>query len=75
MLVCWTCLGADQIDPALFEAELHQHGVTAPKALDNAIVNYVRIVSGGTDRRLGASPSTLTVLLPSCPYPTRIDGK
>lgn len=37
---------ADKIDPALFEAELHQHGVTAPKALDNAIVNYVRIVSG-----------------------------
>jgi hypothetical protein len=37
---------ADKIDPALFEAELHQHGVTAPKALDNAIVSYVRIVSG-----------------------------
>jgi hypothetical protein len=36
---------ADRIDPALFEAELRQHEVTAPKALDNAIVNYVRIVS------------------------------
>jgi hypothetical protein len=38
---------ADQIDPVLFEAQRIQHGVTAPKALDNAIVNYVRIVSRG----------------------------
>jgi hypothetical protein len=36
---------ADRVDPALFEAERHLHGVMAPKALDNAIVNYVRIVS------------------------------
>lgn len=38
---------ADRIDPGLFEAERRQHEVTAPKALDNAIVNYVRIVSAG----------------------------
>jgi len=38
---------ADRIDPALFETERRQHEVTAPKALDNAIVNYVRIVSAG----------------------------
>ncbi len=37
---------ADRVDPALFEVERDQHGVSAPKALDNAIVNYVRIVSG-----------------------------
>lgn len=38
---------ADRVDRALFDAELRDHGVTAPKAIDNAIVNYVRIVSGG----------------------------
>lgn len=37
---------ADRVDPALFEAERSLHSATAPKALDNAIVNYVRIVSG-----------------------------
>jgi hypothetical protein len=36
---------ADRIDPALFETERRQHQVTAPKALDSAIVNCVRIVS------------------------------
>lgn len=36
---------ADRVNPDLFEAEHRQHQVTAPKALDNAIVNYVRIVS------------------------------
>lgn len=45
-----TCLDmkrlAERVDAALFEAEHSLHGVTAPKALDNAIVNYVRIVSG-----------------------------
>jgi len=35
---------ADEIDPALFATECQQHGVPGPKALDNAIVNYVRIV-------------------------------
>jgi hypothetical protein len=39
---------SDQVDPALFDAELRNHGVTPPKAIDNAIVNYVRIVSRGT---------------------------
>ena len=43
---------AERIDPALFEAERHQHEVTAPKALDNAIVNYVRIVSQRTNKTL-----------------------
>ena len=37
---------ADRVDPALLEDERRVHGVTAPKALDNAIVNYVRIVAG-----------------------------
>jgi hypothetical protein len=37
---------ADRVDPTLLEEQHRQHGVTAPKALDNAIVNYVRIVSG-----------------------------
>src|SRR5262249_22487154 len=32
---------ADQVDPALFDAELRDNGVTPPKAIDNAIVNYV----------------------------------
>jgi len=44
-----TCTGikklADQIDPGILERERRQHGVTPPKALDNAIVNYVKIVS------------------------------
>ena len=43
------CVGikrlADQIEPAILERERLTHGVTAPKALDNAIVNYVKIVS------------------------------
>ncbi len=37
---------ADRVDRALFEKELREHDVTPPKAIDNAIVNYVRIVSG-----------------------------
>ncbi|HEY2931071.1 MAG TPA: hypothetical protein VGK99_04940 [Acidobacteriota bacterium] len=45
---CETCIAfkhlADRVDRALFDNERNQHGVTAPKALDNAIVNYVRIV-------------------------------
>jgi hypothetical protein len=36
---------ADQVEPALLEHERCQHGVTPPKAMDNAIVNYVRTVS------------------------------
>jgi hypothetical protein len=34
---------ADRVDPKLFEQELSSHAAPAPKALDNAIVNYVRI--------------------------------
>lgn len=37
---------ADRIEPGIFEQERRQHRVTAPKALDNAIVNFVTIVSG-----------------------------
>jgi len=38
---------ADRVDPALFEEQRRQHAVPAPKALDNAIVNYVRMVAKG----------------------------
>lgn len=37
---------ADRIEPGILEEELRQHRLGAPKALDNAIVNYVTIVSG-----------------------------
>jgi len=39
------CL-ADRVDYALLEREARDHGVSAPKAMDNAIVNYVRLVAG-----------------------------
>ena len=32
---------ADGVDPALFDEQRREHGVSPPKALDNAIVNYV----------------------------------
>jgi hypothetical protein len=35
----------DRLDRGLLESEARDHGVTAPKAVDNAIVNYVRIVA------------------------------
>lgn len=38
---------ADRVDPALFEEQRRHHAVPAPKALDNAIVNYVRMVTSG----------------------------
>jgi len=44
------CLGvkdlADRVDRTLLDHELRSNHVTAPKAIDNAIVNYVRIASG-----------------------------
>lgn len=44
-----TCLQlkrlADRIDPALFAEQQRLHSVSAPKALDNAIVGYVRAVA------------------------------
>jgi len=47
-LFCNTCDAlkrmADQVDPSLFETECRAHHVPVPKAIDNAIVNYVRIV-------------------------------
>lgn len=43
------CVGikrlADRVDPALIEDEFRLHRVMAPKALDNAIVNYVSITA------------------------------
>ena len=36
---------ADQVQPSILERERQQHGVTPPKALDNAIVSYIKIVS------------------------------
>lgn len=39
---------ADSVEPRLFVRELSAHGVTAPKAIDNAMVNFVRLNSGGT---------------------------
>ena len=36
---------ADRIEPRILEAERRQHSVGPPKALDNAIVNYVTLVS------------------------------
>jgi hypothetical protein len=36
---------ADRLDRALLDRELREHEATVPKAIDNAIVNYVRIVS------------------------------
>jgi hypothetical protein len=41
---------ADQVDPALFEEQRRQNAVTPPKAVDNAIVNFVRIISPGAAR-------------------------
>jgi hypothetical protein len=37
---------ADGVVAANLDNEQRQHGLTAPKAIDNAIVNYVKIVSG-----------------------------
>jgi hypothetical protein len=43
------CVGikelADHVEPSILEHEHITHGVTAPKALDNAIVNYVKVIS------------------------------
>lgn len=35
----------DNVDRRLIERQRREHGVSAPKAIDNAIVNYVRILS------------------------------
>lgn len=39
---------ADRVEPALLERELRENAVTAPKAIDNAIVNFVRLNSAGS---------------------------
>ncbi len=49
---------ADRIDGLFFEEELRLHDVAAPKALDNAIVNYVRIISGQLRDELLAKTAT-----------------
>lgn len=36
---------AARVEPALVEEQLRQHDVTAPKAMDNAIVNYVKLTA------------------------------
>lgn len=38
---------ADGVDGSLFDLELRDHEVTAPKAIDNAIVKFVRVNSAG----------------------------
>lgn len=37
---------ADKVELGIFEKERRQHGVVPPKAMDNAIVNYVKIIAG-----------------------------
>lgn len=48
-LFCDICVAmkrlADRVQPGILEHERRQHGVVATKALDNAIVNFVTIVS------------------------------
>lgn len=50
-----TCLKikrlADRVAPDLFKEQRHRYAVTAPKALDNAIVTFVRTVSPGAAKR------------------------
>jgi hypothetical protein len=56
---------AGQVDPRLLEQERRLQGVTAPKAMDNAIMNYVRIVARAlrqtarNERAIGASNRTV----------------
>lgn len=53
---------ADRVDASLFQEERRRHDVTPPKALDNAIVNYVRIIRSSlpaTTRRLRAQRERL----------------
>jgi hypothetical protein len=38
---------ADQVQRSILDREYREHRVTAPKAIDNAIVNYVKIESKG----------------------------
>jgi hypothetical protein len=46
---------ANRVEPALLMRELREHGVTVPKALDNAIVHFVRF------NGLHGEPDPLTV--------------
>jgi hypothetical protein len=52
-LFCKTCVDmknlADKIKPSLFNQQRKKYKVTPPKALDNAIVNYVKIIAGQSD--------------------------
>jgi hypothetical protein len=38
---------ADRVEHSLLDREFLENTVTAPKAIDNAIVNFVRLNSGG----------------------------
>ena len=46
------CVGvktlADRVERAFLDREQAAHGVATPKAIDNAIVNFVRLNSGGS---------------------------
>lgn len=45
--ICLAIKGlSDRVDPEILQREHQHHAVTAPKAIDNAIVNYVKIESG-----------------------------
>jgi hypothetical protein len=48
---------ADQIEPDLLRREHEQFRVAVPKALDNAIVNYVRVVASELRQARAAQPS------------------
>lgn len=37
---------ADRVDPEIFQREHRDHRLDAPKAIDNAIVNYVTLTAG-----------------------------
>jgi hypothetical protein len=55
-----TCLGmkrlADRVDPGILERERTRYGVTAPKAMDNAILNYVKKIVASLRSHLAAGP-------------------
>jgi hypothetical protein len=55
---------AGHIEPGIFEEERRQHQLGVPKALDNAIVNYVTIVS--EQRSIHGQPTAPT-LSPDAP--------
>lgn len=55
---------ADQVGRGILEQEHRQHGVSAPKALDNAIVNYVKVVDGQRRSAVQATAGPLESKIP-----------